>query len=263
MNIFGRTIQKLRSLAGLSKEDVERAQIEAIRERRRSEDQLAAIGKLTAEARLRGAAAARLHRDAEVARERSRLEALARQERIAKENLIAAQRQEIAARDALIRLEKTKTLARDVLLRGRQDADEELFKRTFGYDRPKSATVDENQKSGEGGLPDQAQFLKGYIYSAFASSNVDALQYDPIEKNLHVSYLRRSKSSEWYCYHGVSKALAIVGYQSASKGIFVHDLLRGRRGKRLDFERGVAPPSYLPITERSSSAEAFAGMGGF
>lgn len=250
-NIFGRLKGKLQELLGKNPEEVEAIRIEAIRERKRAEDQQMALAKLTTEARAQGAAAARLKNERELNRQRQRLEALARQERIAKERADAARRQEQAAEKALVRLEQTKSLTRRMLLLGRAEADEELFRRTFGYDKPKGIQEDyENVKTGEGGLPDMEMFLRGYPYQAFASSNVLQLVYDPTQPDLYAEFI----GGRWYKYKGVSKSKASEFYQAASKGVAVWEWLR-RQG--WPFDKGVSPPSYLPID--SSSAAAFAG----
>lgn len=187
-------------------------------------------------------------------------EARYRQERLRQERLANDAR--LKAEAARVREEQLRAKAREALLRTRKNMSDEDFARSFRGPRPAKREY-ENVKTGEGDLPDKEAFLKlGVRYSAFASSNVEAIVFDPRLGDLYVQY---TKKLIWYRYKGVGVKVADLAYQAASKGVFTHDTLRirgTRKGNRYPTEKNVPPPEYLPIDENSSGM-LFGAHGGF
>lgn len=178
------------------------------------------------------------------------------------------QRQERIANDARlkgeqarIREEQLRSKAREALLRTRKNMSDEDFASAFRGPRPERREY-ENVKTGEGDLPDKEMFLKfGVKYSAFASSNVEALVFDPTVGDLYVCYLK----GRWYRYRGCGRNVASLMYDAASKGVAVHDELRVRgtvRGNKFATDKDTPPPHYLPLDSESSAGQ-FGAHGGF
>lgn len=178
-------------------------------------------------------------------------------------------RQERNARDAqqkaeqeLIRVEQLRAKAREALLRTRANISDEEYEKVFKGPRPRRR-VYENVKTGEGDLPGKKEFLNlGVPYSAFASSNVEILQFDPLTGDLYVCYIK----GRWYKYTGVGSKIAGSMYVDPSKGTDVWDELRVRgtlKGNRFRTEKGVQPPTYLPLESTDTSAGMFGAHGGF
>ena len=92
-------------------------------------------------------------------------------------------------------------------------------------------------------------FLLGFAFSAFASSNVAQLVYDPKTRSLHVQYLRKNHAGRWYKYGQIGKEEAMVAYNTASKGVFSWSHLRDRKPTTRD----EPPPSYLPLGRKKSN----------
>ncbi len=178
-----------------------------------------------------------------------------RQERLARD----AQR---AAEQELIRVEGLRAKAREALLRTRANMSDEDFAAAFRGPRPERREY-ANEKTGEGDLPDKKEFLnRGVPYSAFASSNVEALQFDPLTGDLYVQYLKKHL---WYRSRGVGRKVAELGYIAASKGVFSWDNLRvrgTRKGNRFRTDKDSPPPAYLPL-ENETSGGQFGAAGGF
>lgn len=178
-------------------------------------------------------------------------------------------RQERNARDAnykaeqaLIKTEQLRAKAREALLRTRKNMSDEDFAAAFRGPRPQKREY-ENVKTGDGDLPGKKEFLNlGVPYSAFASSNVEVLQFDPKTGDLYVCYIK----GRWYRYKGVGSNMAGYLYQAASKGISVWDQLRIRgtiNGNKYATSKGESPPSYLPLASVETSAGMFGAAGGF
>lgn len=186
--------------------------------------------------------------------------ARARAEQMRQERL--ANQARIAAEQELIRVEGLRAKAREALLRTRKNMTDEDFAAAFRGPRPERREY-ANEKTGEGDLPDKKEFLnRGVKYSAFASSNVEALQFDPLTGDLYVQYLKKHL---WYRSRGVGRKMAELGYIAASKGVFSWDNLRvrgTRKGNRYRTDKDSPPPNYLPL-ETESSAGQFGAAGGF
>lgn len=186
--------------------------------------------------------------------------ARARAEQVRQERLANAAR--LAAEQELIRVEGLRAKARVALLRTRKNMTDEDFAAAFRGPRPERREY-ENEKTGEGDLPDKKEFLnRGVPYSAFASSNVETLQFDPLTGDLYVQYLKKHL---FYRYRGVGRKMAELGYIAASKGVFSWDNLRirgTRKGNRYRTDKDSPPPNYLPLSQ-DSSGMAFGAAGGF
>lgn len=190
---------------------------------------------------------------------RQRLEREA-QERRERESHQAAEQ---AVRDAA----KLRTQAREALLRTRKRMVAEKQAWPFAGPAPKAPKQYRNVNSGAGELPDEQAFLMGVKFTAFASSNVIAMQFDPRNGgDLYIQYAKKG----WYRYAKCGQAFALAFYNVPSKGVHVWDTIRVRgenprlpsppASTRKSFQRGVAPPSDLPLT---SSAAMFGAGGGF
>lgn len=108
---------------------------------------------------------------------------------------------------------------------------------------------------GRGEAPELEAFMYGERFDRFASSNVEAIQYDITTSQLYVRY----QGGRWYRYDGVTKTEAQQFWAGYSKGTMVWDILRVRGtkdGHRKSFTRDAAPPDYLPL-QRTLPLEAF------
>lgn len=187
-----------------------------------------------------------------------------RQERLAQERKERDAKYD--AEQAIIKGEQFKAKAREALLRTRKNIAKRGGPWPFAGPAPKMPEEYENINAGDGELPDEQSFLMGQKYTAFASSNVVALQFDPRHGgDLYIQFAKKG----WYKYPRVGSAFALAMYHQPSKGIGVWDSIRVRgenprlpsppASTRKSFKRGVHPPADLPLT---SSAAAFAAGGG-
>ncbi len=192
-------------------------------------------------------------------------EARQRQERIEQERRERDAKHE--AEQAVIKMEQFKAKAREALLKTRKNIVKRGDSWPFAGPAPKLPEEYENINEGAGELPDVQSFLMGVKYTAFASSNVVALQFDPRHGgDLYIQFAKKG----WYQYPKVGEAFALRVYHAPSKGIFTWDDIRVRgedprspsppASTRKAFKRGVHPPADLPLT--SSGAMFAAGGGG-
>jgi hypothetical protein len=167
---------------------------------------------------------------------------------------------------ARLQIEKRTAHSREQLLKARKRIVDSRQAWPWAGPAPKAPKVYKSVNTGEGDLPDEQSFLLGQKYSAFASSNVVAIQFDPRHGgDLYIQY----KKKGFYKYPRVGPAFALQMFHSLSKGIAVWDWIRVRgenprltsppASTRKAFRRGVAPPSDLPL---SQSAYLFAAGGG-
>jgi len=170
------------------------------------------------------------------------------------------------AEQAVIKAEQFRAKAREALLRTRKNIKERGEAWPFAGPVPKMPREYENINAGDGELPDEQAFLMGQKYTAFASSNVVAMQFDPRNGgDLYIQYAKKG----WYLYPKVGATFAISMYHAPSKGIFTWDDIRVRgenprlpsppASTRKSFKRGVHPPGDLPLRD---SAYLFAAGGG-
>ncbi len=220
--------------------------------------------KAQADARRRGdKAGERQAREAEL--KAIEYEARQRQERIQQERRERDAKQE--AEQAVIKGEQFKAQAREALLRTRKNIAKRGGPWPFAGPAPRFPEEYENINEGAGELPDEQSFLMGQKYTAFASSNVVAMQFDPRHGgDLYIQFAKKG----WYLYPKCGAAFALAFYHAPSKGIKTWDDIRVRGENprlpsppattRKAFKRGVHPPSDLPLT--SSGAMFAAGGGG-
>ncbi len=175
----------------------------------------------------------------------------------------AKQAHEQAVRDQ----QKLAAQARQALLKTRKTLVEKNAEWPFAGPAPKHPKLYKNVNSGAGDLPDQEAFLLGHKFTAFASSNVVALQFDPRNGgDLYIQY----KKKGWYKYPNCGAAFAMLMYGVPSRGVAVWDEIRVRgenprlpsppASTRKRFQRGVHPPADLPL---QTSVAMFGAGGGF
>ena len=271
MSIFGRVLgkvfgtrkqQQAADEADYQQQQTQRAaevaKARAVQQRRIAEQAAKTARELTSpQARAQAAQRAASSRASQEARERQAKQEADRQLRMAQDMERRAVQAKAAAEQALRDNEKLKAKAREALLRTRANATDPEFYGAFKGPRPARKTY-KNVKPGTGELPAKDVFLlRGIKYSAFASSNVEALQFDPTTGDLYVCYL----TNRWYRYTGVGAAVAESMYVAASHGVAVWDELRVRgtiKGNRYPTTKAI-PPAYLPL---DTSAGLFAAGGG-
>lgn len=199
--------------------------------------------------------------------EQRKAEEFARRQRQERDEQARRQRAAHEAHEQAVRDQaKLAAQARQALLKTRKSLVEKNAEWPFAGPAPKHPKLYKNVNSGAGELPDQEAFLMGHKFTAFASSNVVALQFDPRNGgDLYVQY----KKKGWYKYPGCGQAFALLMYSVPSKGVATWDEIRVRgenprlpsppASTRKRFQRGVQPPADLPLM---SSAAAFAAGGG-
>jgi hypothetical protein len=134
----------------------------------------------------------------------------------------------------------------------------------------KSAKVYKNRKNvdllstriaGSGESPFWEDFLDGFPFGRFASSNVWRIQYDRTQETLYVQYMggrgkKRGGPGHWYQYKQVPEIEARSLYNTASKGVWSWSYLRIRgtqTGNKKPTAKDVAPPHYLPLGRKKSN----------
>ncbi len=200
--------------------------------------------------------------------EQRKAEAFAHRQRQEREEQTRRQKAAHDAREQAVRdQQKLAAQARQALLKTRKTLVDKNAEWPFAGPAPKHPKEYANVNSGAGELPDQEAFLLGHKFTAFASSNVSALQFDPRNGgDLYIFYKKKGV----YCYPACGQAFALLMYGVPSKGVAVHDEIRVRgenpripsppNSTRKKFIRGKQPPADLPLT---STYGQIAARGGF
>lgn len=113
--------------------------------------------------------------------------------------------------------------------------------------------------SGE--QPFLEDFLNGFPFGRFASSNVFRVQYDRTQEALYVQYMagkgkKRGGPGKWYKYAQVPEIEARSLYNAVSKGVWSWDYLRIRgtqTGNKKPTTKDSPPPAYLPLGRKRSN----------
>lgn len=120
-----------------------------------------------------------------------------------------------------------------------------------------SAQVYENYKNlQKGESPYLEDFLDGFAFTQFASSNVYAVVYDRTRFTLYVQYLRKKNPGPWYQYKQVDLSEAKTVYNAISKGIWVWSNLRVRGSQTQNKKpttKVSGPPGYLPLGRKRTN----------
>lgn len=200
--------------------------------------------------------------------EQRKAEDFARRQRQEREDQARRLKQAKEAREQAVRdQQKLAAQAREALLKTRKSLVEKNAEWPFEGPAPKHPKMYKNVNTGDGLLPDQEAFLLGHKFTAFASSNIVSMTFDPRNGgDLYIQYRKKG----YYKYPGVGQAFALLMYSVPSKGIATWDEIRVRgenprlpsppASSRKKFIRGKLPPADLPL---SSTYGQIAARGGF